>query len=158
VLEFTGRKAIANDPEGPDAFELLQANDLSLGQIDARPDNLLVSVRSPHSLAHVASALQAAADRDVVVMTVRLLGAHDDDPQAGSAATAAERQLFSEVAALAERHGRPVRLLIVPAHNVFDGVVSTVIRLRSSEVYVGESGTLTADDQARLLGEAWERA
>ena len=33
-----------------------------------------------------------------------------------------------------------------------------MIRLRSSDVYVGESSTLSADDQARLLGEAWERA
>jgi magnesium transporter len=32
-----------------------------------------------------------------------------------------------------------------------------VVRLRSSEVYTGESETLSADDQARLLGEAWER-
>ena len=32
------------------------------------------------------------------------------------------------------------------------------MRLRSSEIYVGESATLSADDQARLLGEAWERA
>jgi magnesium transporter len=159
VLEFTGRQAVVAEPEVPDALELL-STDLSLGKIDARPDNVLVSVRSPHSLAHVATALQASAstDRDVVVMTVRLLGAHDDDPAGPEATTAAERQLFSEVAALAERHSRPVRLLIVPAQNVFDGVVSTVIRLRSSEIYVGESASLTADDQARLLGEAWERA
>jgi len=159
VLEITGRKAPVVEADAPDALELL-SSDLSLGQIDARPDNVLVSVRSPHSLAHVATALQASAstDRDVVVMTVRLLGAHDDDPAGPGATTAAERQLFAEVAALAERHSRPVRLLIVPAHNVFDGVVSTVIRLRSSEIYVGESATLTADDQARLLGEAWERA
>src|SRR4029079_17247820 len=31
-------------------------------------------------------------------------------------------------------------------------------RLRSSELYVGESQTLSADDQAHLLGDAWERA
>jgi magnesium transporter len=159
VLELTGRNAPAAEPDVPDTLELLSSADLALGQIDARPDNVLVSVRSPHSLAHVAAALQASAttDRDVVVMTVRLLGTGDDDP-AGTGATAAERQLFSEVAALAERHSRPVRLLIVPAHNVFDGVVAAIIRLRSSEVYVGESASLTADDQARLLGEAWERA
>jgi magnesium transporter len=30
------------------------------------------------------------------------------------------------------------------------------LRLQSSEVYVGESDTLSAADQARLLGEAWE--
>jgi magnesium transporter len=157
TLEATGRQVTTPEAEGADAFELLAASDVSLGQVEARPGNVLVSVRSPYSLAHVATALQGPADRDVVVMTVRLLGARDDDPAAAAAATPAERQLFSEIAALAERHGRPVRLLIVPAHNVFDGVVSTIIRLRSSEVYVGESASLTADDQSRLLGEAWER-
>ena len=69
-----------------------------------------------------------------------------------------ERRLLSDVVALAERVGRPVRLLIVPTRNVFDAIVGTVVRLRSSDVYVGESSTLSAEDQARLLGEAWERA
>ena len=71
-------------------------------------------------------------------------------------ATPAEQQLFSHVVALTERHRRSVRLLIVPAHDVFDAIASTVVRLRSSEVYVGESASLSADDQGRLLGEAWE--
>ncbi len=52
--------------------------------------------------------------------------------------------------------GRAVRLLIVPAANVFDAVAETAVRLPSSDVHVGESETLAADDQARLLGEAWE--
>ncbi len=77
---------------------------------------------------------------------------------ASPAPTPAERRLLSEVVALAERHGRSVRLLIVPARNVFDAVVATVLRLRSSDVYVGESSTLSAEEQSRLLGEAWERA
>ncbi len=51
-----------------------------------------------------------------------------------------------------------MRLLIVPARNVADAIVGTVLRLRSSDVYVGESSTLSAADQARLLGDAWERA
>ena len=72
--------------------------------------------------------------------------------------TPAERRLLSEVVAVAERHGRPVRLLVVPARNVFDAIVATILRLRSSDVHVGESSTLSADDQARLLGDAWERA
>jgi magnesium transporter len=32
------------------------------------------------------------------------------------------------------------------------------LRLKSAEIHVGESETLSADDQARLLGDAWERA
>ncbi len=72
--------------------------------------------------------------------------------------TAAERLIFSRVAEIAERYRRPVRLLVVPARNVFDAIVSAVLRLQASEIYVGESVTLSVDAQARLLGEAWERA
>ena len=60
--------------------------------------------------------------------------------------------------AAAEREGRAVRLMIVPGVNVFDSVIETALRLKSSEIHVGESETLSADDQARLLGDAWERA
>jgi hypothetical protein len=62
------------------------------------------------------------------------------------------------VVALAERHNRQVRLLIVPTHNVFDAAVATILRLQSSEVFVGESVSLSADEQAHQLGEAWEHA
>jgi magnesium transporter len=141
-----------------DSFELLPSGDL-LRQADARPGNLLVPVRHPHSLAHVSSALQAAGDRDVVVMTVRLLGVDtDEDAPEEMSTTHAERELFSRVVALTERHRRSVRLLVVPGRNVFDAITSTIVRLRSAEVYVGESATLSAADQARLLGEAWEQA
>jgi hypothetical protein len=51
-----------------------------------------------------------------------------------------------------------VRLLIVPTRSVVDAIVGAVIRLRASDVTSGESATLSAGDQARLLGEAWERA
>jgi magnesium transporter len=50
-----------------------------------------------------------------------------------------------------------VRLLIVPAATVSDAVAETAVRLRTSEIHVGESETLPAADQARLLGAAWER-
>ncbi len=119
---------------------------------------MLVAVRNPHALAQVVAALKTPTDRDIVVMTVRLLGVDvGEDAPVDTAPTPAERRLLSEVVALAERHGRPVRLLVVPAHDVFDAIVATVLRLRSSDVHVGESSTLTSDAQARLLGEAWER-
>ncbi len=141
--------------EERDAFDL----EPSLDQIDARPGNVLVPVRNPHALAHVAAALQASGDRDVVVMTVRLRTVEGSEESASERApTPHEHRLLSDVVALAERHSRPVRLLIVPARNVFDAIVTTVLRLRSADVYVGESSTLSAADQARLLGEAWEHA
>ena len=146
---------------GPDdgGFDLLLAAELSPHQIEVRPGNVLVPVRNPHLLAHVVAALQTPGDRDVVVMTARLLGSDVSEEAAGQTTpTPYERRLLSDVVALAERIGRPVRLLIVPTRNVMDGIVSTVLRLRSSDVYVGESTTLSAEDQARMLGEVWEHA
>ena len=146
--------------EDPDVFDILPAAELSLDQMDVRPGGVLVLVRNPHALAHVAAALQRAGDRDVVVMTVRLLGVDVErrrirrrgsrPPPSGGSARRSRRWPSGTT--------RPVRLLIVPAHDVFDAVVATIVRLQSSEVHVGESETLSADDQARLLGDAWERA
>ena len=145
--------------DSPATLDLLPAAELSLDHIDARVGNVLVPVRNPRALTHLHSALQAARDRDVVVMTVRLVGLDvAEDAATDAAPTPAEQRLLSEVIAVAERQGRSVRLLIVPAHNVFDAIVSTILRLRSSDVHVGESATLSADEQARLLGEAWENA
>ena len=162
ALWFTavGRHVEAADISAhEDTFDLLPAADLSLDQVEARPGNVLVPVRNPHLLAHVVAALQTPGERDIVVMTARLLDVDVGEAAAAqSTPTVYERRLLSEVVALAERVGRPVRLLIVPARNVVDAIVGTVVRLRSSDVYVGESLTLSAEDQARLLGEAWERA
>jgi magnesium transporter len=48
--------------------------------------------------------------------------------------------------------------MIVPGTNVFDAVIDTALKLQTAEIHVGESATLSADEQARLLGEAWERS
>jgi len=142
-----------------DAEQLLPPTQLSLDQIQPRAGTLLVPVRNPHSLAHLVSALQTSRDREIVVMSVRLLSPDADDQAAMQPLpTPTERALFSRVVAVAERYQRPVRLLIVPARNVFDAIVDAVLRLQASEISVGESVTLSADAQARLLGEAWERA
>ena len=142
-----------------DDFELAPSGELSLERIDARPGGLLVMVRNPHSLTPLASALASAGDRDVVCMTVRMLGNNAGEVQfADAQPTAAERELFSAVLALAERQRKSVRLLVVPAHDIIDAVVSAVLRLRSAELHVGESVSLSADAQARLVGDAWERA
>jgi len=142
-----------------DEFQLLPSHDIDLRQVDARPGNFLVPVRKPHSMTHLLAALRGAGDRDVVAMTVRVVGTDvPDDPTVDPSATDGERTLLAAVVALAERERRAVRLLIVPGVNVFDSVIETALRLDSAEIHVGESETLSADDQARRLGDAWERA
>src|SRR6185436_15529580 len=142
-----------------DEFQLFPSNEVDLQHVNVRPGNLLVPVRKPHVLAHLTAALHSARDRDVVVMTARLVGVDvPDDPSINPRATDDEKRLLSAVVALAERHGRAVRLLIAPGVDVSDTVAATALRLQSSEIHVGESATLPAQEQARLLGQAWEHA
>ena len=68
-----------------------------------------------------------------------------------------EQRLFTRVVALAEKHGKPVELVVVPASNVFDAVAQTGLRLDSAEIVAGLSSKMTAIEQARELGRAWER-
>lgn len=142
-----------------DEFQLLPSDDVDLRQAEVRPGNFLVPVRRPQVLTHLIAALRTAGDRDIVAMTVRLVGVDvPDDPGQSPRVTEDEARLLSAVVAAAEREGRAVRLMIVPGVNVFESVVETALRLETSEIHVGESETLSADDQARLLGDAWERA
>jgi hypothetical protein len=68
-----------------------------------------------------------------------------------------EQELFTAVVAAAEKEGKPVSLLVVPATNVFDVIVVTAQRLDASRIVCGLSNKLTADEQAKLTGDAWER-
>ena len=63
-----------------------------------------------------------------------------------------EQELFTAVVAVAEKEGKPVSLLVVPATNVFDAIVVTAQRLDSSKIACGLSNKLTADEQAKLTG------
>jgi magnesium transporter len=139
-------------------IDLLPAPSIGIDRIHVAPGSELVPLRKPGALAPLAAALQGAGTRDVVAMTVRLTGVDvSDDRARAPEITDEERRLFTAAALMAERLGHAIRFLIVPASNVFDAVADTAARLRVSDIHVGESETLAAGDQARLLGEAWER-
>ena len=143
-----------------DAADLLASSHVYGDDLAPSPGSILVPVRNPHLLAHLVAALGMPRGHEIVVMSVRRIGgdAMDDAGADTTTPTESERLVFSRVLTLAERYSRNVRLVIVPARDVFDAIVTTVVRLRASDVYVGESATISADAQARLLGDAWERA
>jgi hypothetical protein len=68
-----------------------------------------------------------------------------------------EQRLFTKVVALAEKHGKPVNLLVVPSNNIFDAVAQTVLRLDAAEIVAGLSAKMTGQEQSQQLGRAWER-
>ncbi|MEK6301862.1 MAG: APC family permease [Acidobacteriota bacterium] len=145
-----------------DQFQLQHNETIDLAAVGARPGNVLVGVRDYNTLDHLEYVLEKTNtdERDIIVMTTRLLagpGGGERDLSDETLFTEYEQRLFTRVVALAEKHGRPVDLLIVPATNIFDAVTQTALRLDSAEVVAGLSSKMTAQEQARELGRAWER-
>jgi hypothetical protein len=121
-----------------------------------------VPERDYNTLAHLHQVLHDTdtEQRDIVVITVRLMvgpdaGSRDIDRE--ELFTDYEQQLFTRVVSIAVRQGRSVKLLVVPSINVFDAIAQTAVRLEARDIVLGESAKMAAADQARLLGEAWDR-
>ncbi len=96
---------------------------------------------------------------DIVVMTVRTIstGAGEYDLADNQLFSDYEKELFSHVVELAEKEGKPVELLAVPAVNPFDAMADTANRLRASRLVTGVSARMTSEELAREIGLAWER-
>src|SRR5258708_6311898 len=145
-----------------DRFTLNYQPEVSLDTVHARPGSVLVAVRDFNTLSHLDYALERTDTdaQDIVVMTARLMkgpDAGERDLYDSSLFTDYEQRLFTRVVALAEKHGKPVELVVVPTTNVVDAVAQTALRLDAAEIVAGLSSKMTAQEQARELGRAWER-
>nr|MDQ3746383.1 hypothetical protein [Acidobacteriota bacterium] len=144
-----------------DQFRLQTQDTVTNETVEVRPGNTLCLARDYNTLEHVRRALELThtGKRDLVVMTVQVM----KGPDAGHENigeqhlfTGYEQLLFSRVIALAEKAGKHVDLLVVPASNVFDAIAHTAAQLESAEVVAGRSSVMSSAEQARRLGEAWE--
>jgi hypothetical protein len=151
-------------PENLDQFRVYGNQELGSQALGVRPGNILVAVRDPKNLYYLREILRRTdtTRQDVVVMTARLY--HLEHSFSGSPVVDAsevfdhyEQELFTTVVAVAEKEGKPVSLLVVPASNVFDAIIGTAQRLDSCRVVCGLSNKLSADEQAKLTGDAWEK-
>ncbi len=144
-----------------DQFQLQHRETIDQASVSARPGNVLVAVRDYNTLAHLAFVLERTntEEQDIVVMTTRILtgpGSGERDLYDENLFTEYEQRLFTQVVSMAERHGKPVELVIVPATSLPDAVAQTALRLDSAEVVAGLSSKMTAQEQARELGRSWE--
>ena len=57
---------------------------------------------------------------------------------------------------MAEKQGKSVELLVVPAVDTFDALVQTASSLRASKLVVGVSPRMESDELAHRIGLAWE--
>ncbi|MGA9996065.1 MAG: APC family permease [Pyrinomonadaceae bacterium] len=145
-----------------DQFRLQAQEVVSNETIEVRPRNALCLVRDYNTLDHVRKALELThtGKRDLVVMTVQVLKGPDtgyENIGEQHLFTSYEQLLFSKVIALAEKAGKHVDLLVVPSSNIFDAIAQTAAHLDSADIYAGRSSVMTPEEQAKRLGEAWEK-
>jgi amino acid transporter len=145
-----------------DQFHLVPAADVGPELVRARPGNVLVPVRDPNSLAHLKWVLDRTDTerQDIIVMTIRPLRGPDTGYRDFSGERVFrdyEQALFTRVVSLAEREGRPVKLLVVPSSNVTAAMAQAAVNLGSSDIVVGASANLSGAEMARRLGDAWDR-
>ena len=67
-----------------------------------------------------------------------------------------EQMLFTKAVSVAEGFGKKVSLLVVPAGDVFAALAQSANSLEVDSVVSGLSSSLTAEEQAFHLGQAWE--
>jgi len=147
-----------------DQFRVFGSPEMNNSTVGVRPGNMLVAVRDPRNLYYLRDVLKRTdtTQQDVVVMTSRI--SHREHSFSGNVQFEAkdvfdqyEQELFTRVIAVAEKEGKTVQLLVVPGTNVFDTIMATAQRLESARIVCGLSNKLTADEQGKLTGDAWER-
>jgi amino acid transporter len=145
-----------------DQFHLEMERELTPVAVGARPGNILVPVSNIHSLYHLGNVLDRIKPgrRDVVVLHVRLLrrsASGEYELEAEQLFGTIEQQLFSQTLALAEKRGKSVRLAVVAANDIWDGILRAGTSLQSSTIVLGHSAKESSEEQARLIGDAWEK-
>jgi hypothetical protein len=145
-----------------DQFNLEIEGELTPEAVGTKPGNVLVPVSNQFNLYHLSNVLDRIKPgrRDVVVLHVRILrraASGEQELDADQLFGSIEQHLFSQALSLAEKRGKSLRLAVVASNDLWDGILRAGQSLQSSTIVVGSSGKWQSEEQARQIGEAWER-
>jgi amino acid transporter len=151
--------AVSADQE---KFRLEERQEVTVEGVHVRPGNVLVDVTNPNRLDHLVTILNEInpAKQDVVVVAVHRLGPISSSEHrltTDQICGVREMGLFTRVVNIAEKAGKHVELLTVPGRDEPSALVSAAQQLNSARLVIASSRMLSADEQARLIGEAWEQ-
>jgi amino acid transporter len=145
-----------------DQFNLEMESDLTPEAVGAKPGNILVPVSNHFNLYHLANVLDRIKPgrRDVVVLHVRLLrraASGENELEAYQLFGSIEQHLFSQALSMAEKRGKTIRLAVVASNDLWDAILRAATSLQSSTIVLGHSPKESTEEQARHLGDAWEK-
>src|SRR5438477_4723198 len=161
ISERRGKRGGAAHVE-MDQFNLELESELTPEAVGARPGNILVPISNHYALYHLGNVLDRIKPgrRDVVVLHVRLLrrsASGENELEADQLFGSIEQQLFSQALSMAEKRGKSIRLAVVAANDLWDGILRAATSLQSSTIVAGRSNRESNEEQARQIGEAWEK-
>jgi hypothetical protein len=160
ISEKINQRNKSAEKKGLEQFNLEHQAQIDASSLRARPGCILVAVRDYHRMEHLKRVLDKTNLRrhDIVVMTVRPIstGAGEYDLSEAQLFSDYEKELFSHVVEMAEKEGKPVELLVVPAVNPFDALALAANGLKASRLVTGVSARMESDELARRIGLAWE--
>jgi len=141
-------------------FQLDHEDVVSRETVGVRPGGVMVTMRdaaNPFALKWALSRTDTD-EQDVVVLTVRMMGAGGPEylgPE-DQIFSEHEQMVFTKAISVAESFGKRVSLLVVPAGDIFAALVQTANSLEADSVVSGLSTKMSAEDQAFHIGQAWE--
>jgi amino acid transporter len=145
-----------------DQFNLALEGELTPEGVGARPGNILVPVSNHYALYHLGNVLDRIKPgrRDIVVLHIRLLrrsASGENELDVDQLFGSIEQHLFSQALSMAEKRGKSIRLAVVAANDLWDGILRAATALKSSTIVLGHSAKETTEEQARQIGDAWEQ-
>ena len=145
-----------------DQFNLELEYELTPEAVGARAGNILVPVSNHFNLYHLGNVLDRIKPgrRDVVVLHVRLLrrsASGENELDADQLFGSIEQHLFSQALSMAEKRGKSIRLAVVASNDLWEGILRAGASLQSSTIVIGRSAKDNTEEQARQIGDAWEK-
>jgi len=143
-----------------DQFQLEHQDSISRESTAIRPGCIMVTMHdAANPLALKWTLARTNTDeRDVVVISVRMMGVGGPEYLSAEQQSFSEHEqmVFTKAVAVAESFGKTVSLLVVPAGDVFAALVQGANSLEVDSVVSGLSSSMSAEDQAFHMGQAWE--
>lgn len=145
-----------------DKFRLEEQGSVSVEGVHVRPGNILVDASNPNRLEQIRAVLEEVnpMKQDVVVVAVHRLGlisSSEHRLNLEQICGSREMNTLTRVVSIAEKAGKHVELLTVTGRDEPSALVFVAQQLRSSRIVIARSPMLSPDEQARLIGEAWEQ-